>query len=147
MSGTRLDFLGLQRRLTSRRVEDGVPATLVAFDVLAEDGVDLRALPYQQRRERLEQLIGRSGTGLALMPATSDLAGATAWMTHSIAGIEGVVDKRVDHAYRPGIRYWSKIRAKNSAEAVVEGSSVRRVLRRRWCGTVASPMGSSGRLC
>jgi len=122
MSGPRLDFLGLQRRLTSRRVESAAPATLVAFDVLAAGGEDLRALPYQQRRERLEQLIATSGTGLALVPVTSDLAGATAWMRYKVDGIEGVVAKRVDHSYRQGIRFWAKIRATSSAEAVVGGT-------------------------
>jgi ATP-dependent DNA ligase len=61
-----LDFQALQRRLATRRVE--ASATLVAFDLLAHDGADLRALPYLQRRDRLEQLIATSGTGLAVIP-------------------------------------------------------------------------------
>jgi ATP-dependent DNA ligase len=121
MSKSRLDFLGLQRRLTSRRVLSGAPATLVAFDIVADRDEDLRALPHAQRRERLEQLIDRSGTGLALMPATRDLAGARAWMTNATDGIEGVVTKRADQSYRPRVRWWAKTRAKDSAEAVVGG--------------------------
>jgi len=55
MTGSRIDFQALQRRLASRRVE--APATLVVFDLLAHNGQDLRSLPQAQRRHRLEQLI------------------------------------------------------------------------------------------
>ncbi|MDX6584557.1 MAG: hypothetical protein QOI10_3741 [Solirubrobacterales bacterium] len=39
MTGPRIDFQALQRRLATRRVE--ASATLVAFDLLAHDGADL----------------------------------------------------------------------------------------------------------
>jgi ATP-dependent DNA ligase len=64
---------------------------LVAFDLLAHDGADLRALPYLQRRDRLEQLIATSGTGLAVVPMTADPLGAAAWLRHGDCGIEGVL--------------------------------------------------------
>src|SRR5436305_918047 len=37
------------------------------------------------------------------------------------AGIEGVVAKRVDQPYRPGLRGWQKIRTRVTAEAVIGG--------------------------
>jgi ATP-dependent DNA ligase len=119
MTGARIDFQALQRRLATRRVE--ASATLVAFDLLAHDGADLRPLPYLQRRDRLEQLIATSGTGLAVIPMTADPLGAAAWMGHGDCGIEGVVAKRADHGYYPSRHTWSKIKAKNSAEAIVGG--------------------------
>jgi ATP-dependent DNA ligase len=106
MSEHRLDFSALQRRLTSRRVQPDAPATLVVFDLLAHAGVDLRPLRYQQRRARLEQLVTDSCTGLALVPATPELAGARAWMRHGHAGVEGVVAKRGDHGYYPRRHHW-----------------------------------------
>jgi ATP-dependent DNA ligase len=119
MTGARIDFQALQRRLASRRVD--TPATLVVFDYLSQSGVDLRPLPQAQRRDRLEQLITTSGTGLALMPATADPLGAAAWMHHGAHGIEGVVSKRADQGYLPSRNSWSKTKAKNSVEAIVGG--------------------------
>jgi ATP-dependent DNA ligase len=57
-------------------------ATLVVFDVLAIAGEDLRTLPYQARRARVEELVTENRTGLALVPAISELAGARhGWAT------------------------------------------------------------------
>jgi ATP-dependent DNA ligase len=39
----------------------------------------------------------------------------------SSAGIEGVVAKRIDQPYRPGVRGWQKLRSRLTAEAVVGG--------------------------
>jgi ATP-dependent DNA ligase len=100
----------------------GARATLVAFDLLATDtDPDLRALPQQQRRARLEQLLDHHRAGLALMPITRELVGAQAWLGLDYPGVEGVVAKRVDHGYYPQRRHWSKIRATTTVEAVVGG--------------------------
>jgi ATP-dependent DNA ligase len=119
MTGGQLDFLALQRRLTSRRVE--APATLVAFDVLAVGDEDVRVLPHAQRRARLEQLIEVSRTGLAVVPTTDNPAGARAWMRQDTVGVEGVVAKRADHSYIPHLHHWLKIRAVTTQEAIVGG--------------------------
>jgi ATP-dependent DNA ligase len=42
-------------------------------------------------------------------------------LRHGAAGIEGVVAKRQDQPYRPGVRAWHKLRSRVSAEAVVGG--------------------------
>ena len=39
------------------------PAAIVAYDLLAEDGEDLRGLPLAERRARLEALVARNGGG------------------------------------------------------------------------------------
>jgi ATP-dependent DNA ligase len=44
-----------------------------------------------------------------------------AWLRDQPPGIEGVVAKRRDQRYRPGARSWQKLRARNTAEAVVGG--------------------------
>ena len=121
MAERRVDFRALQRRLTSRRVERGAPATFVVFDLLAYRDEDLRPLPYEERRHRLEEAVEASSAGLALMPATREYVGAQAWMHHADDGVEGVVAKRCDHGYYPRLRYWSKIRTKSSCEAVIGG--------------------------
>jgi ATP-dependent DNA ligase len=42
-------------------------------------------------------------------------------LNHSQAGIEGVVAKRLDQAYRARGRTWQKIRTRRTAEAIVGG--------------------------
>ena len=124
----RLDFAALQRRLHPsaarvRQLSLALPACFVIFDLLARGGVDLRARPYRKRRRALEKLLHRRlPAGLVLMPMSSEVAVAEAWMVdHCAAGIEGVVAKRLDETYRPGGRTWRKIRTRTTAEAVVGG--------------------------
>jgi ATP-dependent DNA ligase len=116
VSGGRIDFAALQRPESART------ACLVAFDVLADAGTDLRDQPYTERRARLEQLLADTGPGMALMPMTLDRVGAGAWLTeHTDNGIEGVVAKPVGHPYLPGRRWWAKVKTRLTTEAVVGG--------------------------
>ena len=78
----------------------------MVFDLQAYRDEDLRALPYTERRERLAQLVDSNHTGLVLVPATADPAGARAWMRLQAPGIEGVAAKRCGHAYRPDLHVW-----------------------------------------
>ncbi len=52
----------LNRKTVSAKVMQAYPAAIRAYDVLAEDGQDTRALPLTQRRARLEAFIGRHGS-------------------------------------------------------------------------------------
>jgi len=115
----RADFAALQRRATTRRVE--ALAMLAVFDLLAHRGVDLRPLPYRERRVRLEQILGGQHAGLCLVPITRVRLAASAWMGHGDRGVEGVVAKRRDQGYLPGRNSWLKVRAKSTSEAVVGG--------------------------
>jgi ATP-dependent DNA ligase len=57
-----------------------------------------------------------------LTPVTTDLTVARSWMLgHGATGIEGVVAKRLNQPYRPGVRAWHKLRTRLTAEAVVGG--------------------------
>ncbi|GAA4557704.1 hypothetical protein [Pseudonocardia xishanensis] len=95
---------------------------LVAFDVLADRGRDIRGEPYRDRRRRLEDLLASARGALRLMPASTDVAVARAWMVdHGGRGVEGVVAKRLDHGYRPRSRFWSKHRTRLSADAIIGG--------------------------
>ena len=70
--------------------------------------------PYQHRRDALEALLGRGlPPGLVLAPSTTDPAVARSWLIHhGSTGIEGVVAKRLDQTYRPGVRGWQKLRTR-----------------------------------
>jgi ATP-dependent DNA ligase len=121
----RLDFAALQRRLhagRARRLAAEAPACLVVFDILAVGVDDLRGLPYVQRRNLVSGLLAAVTPPLALMPMTTEQAGARTWLTdHTAAGIEGVVVKHLTQAYQPARRTWQKIRTRVTAEAVVGG--------------------------
>jgi ATP-dependent DNA ligase len=124
----RLDFGALQDRVRSgpsraRGLALELPATYVVFDLLALDGTDLREQPYRHRRHQLEQLLDRRlPPGLVLAPSSTDPAVARTWLLgHTSSGIEGVVAKRVDQPYRPGVRAWQKLRTRVTGEAVIGG--------------------------
>jgi ATP-dependent DNA ligase len=117
-----LDFNALTKRIAGARRGGLGQVSYVVFDALSAGGTDLRSYPYKVRREVLEQLLDGAPLPLALVPMTLDGDAARVWLTqHLAAGIEGVVAKRLDHAYLPGRRAWSKVRGRTSAEAIVGG--------------------------
>ena len=65
-------FADLQQRLNRKTVDAKLmaaqPAAIVAYDLLAEAGEDLRGLPLAERRARLEALVPRGGPRLHLSP-------------------------------------------------------------------------------
>ncbi|MBQ1543697.1 MAG: cisplatin damage response ATP-dependent DNA ligase [Caulobacteraceae bacterium] len=66
-------FGDLQQRLNRKSVDARLlaafPAAIRAYDLLAEDGEDLRALPFAERRRRLEAFVGRlTGGRIDLSP-------------------------------------------------------------------------------
>jgi len=115
----------LQQRLNRKTVTPKMlldyPAHIRAYDLLAEGGEDLRALPFHTRRARLEAFIARlDSPRLDLSPliafetweqlraARSDPAPAGAG--DDAAAVEGCMIKRVDSPYLPGRPkgYWWK---------------------------------------
>lgn len=125
-AGGGVDFAALQHRLRAgasrvARLARQAPAALIVFDVLNCEGQDLRSEPYDQRRQAIEGLLDKPRPGLGLMPATTDPDAATAWLRDQPPGVEGVVAKKRDQRYRPGVRGWQKLKARRTAEAVVGG--------------------------
>jgi bifunctional non-homologous end joining protein LigD len=98
-----------------------VPVRLVLFDVMHLDGRSLVRVPYSGRREAL--------LGLALDgPAWSTPAaivghGREALRATREHGLEGLVCKRLDSVYEPGVRSrnWIKIRNMRSEDVLVGG--------------------------
>jgi DNA ligase-1 len=110
-------FNVLQQRLNRKTVAPKLlaelPAHLRAYDLLIEGDTDLRDLPFDARRARLEALVARlASPRIDLSPlvpfATWDaLAAARADPAHAGAGrdaqaVEGVMIKRRDAPYLPG---------------------------------------------
>jgi ATP-dependent DNA ligase len=96
------------------RLREETPATLVAFDLLAEGDDTLLELPYTERRKRLAKLVSDP---VELTPATDDADAAGQWL----AGTgEGVIAKQSDAPYRPGERVGMvKVKRVRTADAVV----------------------------
>jgi ATP-dependent DNA ligase len=104
------------------RLARETPASLVAFDLLAEGGEDLRALPFLARRARLERLLAGAPAGVLPTPATEDAAGARAWLAWPAGrGIDGVIAKGRDLPYTPGRRTMVKVKRERTADCVVAG--------------------------
>jgi DNA ligase D-like protein (predicted ligase) len=126
-AGGRPSFAALQRRMhvaaPSPRLLAAVPATYLVFDIMDLDGQSLISEPYARRRDILaaQQL-----TGDQVHVPPSFPGGGKAVLAVSIRdGLEGVVVKRLDSAYRPGRRSpdWLKIKNRRLLDVVVGGIS------------------------
>jgi bifunctional non-homologous end joining protein LigD len=96
----RPDFEAIRRRGLLGRIEG--QATFVAFDVLRLGGRDLLAERFRGRRAALEDL-QLSGPGWCTTPSHHG-DGAALFDATREQGLEGVVAKRLDSPYRPGVR-------------------------------------------
>jgi ATP-dependent DNA ligase len=103
-------FSDLQQRLNRKTVSDKLmashPAFFRAYDCLVDETDDVRALPFHERRQRLEALVGRSASRrIDLSPLVpfadgEDLKALRAAPPEAV--IEGVMLKRWDSIYEPG---------------------------------------------
>jgi ATP-dependent DNA ligase len=122
-----LDFEALLLRIHPaasrvRMLAEASPASFVAWDLLALDDEDLRAVPQGERRTRLEGVLGAATAPVHLTPATRDRAMAADWFGRfEGAGLDGVVAKRLDTPYQPGKRAMLKIKHQRTADCVVAG--------------------------
>ena len=99
-----------------------MPASFVAWDLLALGDEDLRAVPQGERRARLEKVLANVEPPIHLTPATRDRALAADWFDRfEGAGLDGVVAKRLDGLYLPGKRAMLKIKHGRTADCVVAG--------------------------
>ena len=100
-------FALLQQRIGRKNVTKKIlaeaPVSFMAYDLLEEDGADVRGLAQRERRVRLEALL--AGTGFLLSPVES----AEAWLDFAHKrqqsrerGVEGFMLKRLDAAYGTG---------------------------------------------
>ena len=69
---------------------------LYAFDVLALDGEDLRALPLSLRKTNLARLLARRPDGIFVAPFESGEIGPDLFRAACNMGLEGLVSKRRD---------------------------------------------------
>jgi len=125
--GGGMEFETLQLRLhpAASRVERlarEIPASFVAFDLLAEGEEDLRQQPLRERRRRLERLLRTAAPPIYLSPITHDPAVAQSWLDRfDGAGLDGIVAKRLEERYKPGERAMVKVKKQRTVDCVVGG--------------------------
>jgi len=122
-----LDFGALLLRIHPaasrvRMLAETMPASYVAWDLLALGDEDLREVPQQERRARLDSVLGGALPPVHLSPSTLDRATAAEWFDlFEGAGLDGVVAKRLDGVYQPGKRAMLKVKHQRTADCVVAG--------------------------
>jgi len=122
-----LDFDALQQRIhpaASRieRLAAETPASFVAFDLLALGDCDLRAVPFRERRQHLDDLLGDIEPPIHVTPLTDDRDIAASWFTRfEGAGLDGVIAKDPTLAYREDKRVMWKLKHRRTADCVLAG--------------------------
>jgi len=122
-----LEFEALQLRIhpAASRINllsKQIPASIVIFDLIAEDNRDLRATEFQKRRERLESLLSSAEPPIHLTPATRDISIAHDWFQRfEGAGLDGVIAKPVSGIYEPNRRVMLKVKHERDCDCVVAG--------------------------
>lgn len=123
----RPSFELLQRRVNLsdlRQVEHvraEVPAVLMAFDLIAADGHDLRDLPLAERKRLLRAFL--TDTAGVRFADHVEAEGEALFREVAVRGVEGVVAKDAASRYQAGRRggAWLKIRAWRSQDCAVCG--------------------------
>lgn len=117
MKGGVSDFHELRHQLGY-----AIPAiTYQAFDLLWLDGVDLRPLPFLQRKTKLAALIGEGSKFLTCVEHF-ETAGSRMLSNACKLNLEGIVSKRVDSPYRSGRSTdWVKTKCEASETLTVIG--------------------------
>ncbi len=138
--------MGVASPAQARRLAKATPVTYMIFDLLWLDGHALMELPYTERRTRLEglQLSSESwrtpeyvvGQGAALLAASAE------------QGLEGILAKRLDSIYQPGLRSraWVKIKSVGRQEFVVGGWMPGKGKRRERIGALLLGVNEDGKL-
>lgn len=125
----RPSFELLQQRMNLTRVREierlvaSVPVRLLLFDVLEIAGSSVMSEPYRRRRELLERLMRqRAGVPIEL-PGRASGEPAEAFEESRRLGLEGLVAKRLESPYRPGVRSedWVKLKLTRTQEVVIGG--------------------------
>lgn len=114
-NGKPMPFQHLMRRFKRvyriNEIAKSIPMKLYLFDILYVDGESLIKKPYIERRDRLKEVAGN--ISLTKQIITNDLNEAELFLRMAVnEGHEGLMAKRPDSPYTPGVRgkHWFKIK-------------------------------------
>ncbi|MFI6154859.1 DNA ligase [Kitasatospora sp. NPDC051170] len=120
--GGRFAFGELLHTRRARTASPEVALGLIAFDLLALPGRDVRRLPLTDRRRLLLAALADVPPPIQPVLATTDRAEALEWMERlAPTGVEGLVCKASGSPYRPrgGGHAWVKYRRTDTVDATV----------------------------
>ncbi|MET8627999.1 DNA ligase [Kitasatospora sp. NPDC004669] len=118
----RFAFEELLHTRQARAAAPDVALGLIAFDLLALPGRDVRRLPLTDRRRLLLAALADVPPPIQPVMATTDRTEALEWMTQlADIGVEGLVCKASGSPYRPRAagRAWVKYRRDDTVDAAV----------------------------
>lgn len=94
------------------------------FDILSLEGKELISLPLMERKKVLHKTLKE--TGIIRISQMFAESGITFFNTAKKMGLEGIIAKKADSAYLPGLRShdWLKIKANKRQEMVVGGYTI-----------------------
>ena len=116
---------GLTRKREVEHAAARHPAQLLAFDLLALDGLDLRSLPLETRKAALGELLAGQPPTLQCVYHVGLTQAQELYERARELGGEGVVAKRLRSLYQPGeSKDWIKVRQAATLDAAVVGYSL-----------------------
>jgi len=126
--GLDFDALQLRQHPAASRVKKlavEIPASYVAFDLLALGDESMLDVPFGDRRAALERVLAGARPPIYLTPTTRDRDVAADWFSRfEGAGLDGVVAKPLGDGYHPGKRTMLKVKHERTCDCVVAGFRV-----------------------
>lgn len=125
--GEGLDFDALLQRIhpAESRVQKlalETPASMVVFDILAIDDLNLMDHPLTERLQVLRESLAHAVAPIYQCPSSGDPLLAHEWFNRfEGAGLDGVIAKRLSGSYTPDKRTLIKVKHERTAECVVAG--------------------------
>ncbi|SJZ98527.1 DNA ligase D [Sediminibacterium ginsengisoli] len=101
--------------------QTSLPLVYYVFDLLSYEGESLEEIPLTERKKLLRKILGNNG--IIRYCDHIEKNGMAFFKKASAAGMEGIIAKRKDSFYHPGIRTkeWLKIKHLQTHEAVIAG--------------------------
>ncbi len=105
-----------KRKYGIEKAAEAIPLKLFAFDLIYLDGEDYTVKPYQERRRKLEEIVGE---GEVIDLAERKIVETVDELEHFFEycverGLEGIIAKDLNAPYIAGARKWAWIKLKRS---------------------------------
>jgi bifunctional non-homologous end joining protein LigD len=112
----------VENPIAIKRLSKDLPAAFIVFDMLVDGEDILVSEPWSDRRSHLEKRLARKRLASIRLGDTTPDAGAMLKQAQE-HGWEGLMAKRTDSVYRPGVRSkeWLKLKLERRQEFVVGG--------------------------
>ncbi len=138
--------INLTRGADIKRMEAEQPIVGYFFDLVYLDGFDLHAVPLEQRKSILRQQIVPNDPIRVVSPV--DEPGPDVEAGARALGFEGVVGKRAESRYEPGVRSraWVKVKTVQQQEFVIGGYTPGEGARKSTFGALAIGYYDDGKL-